>query len=48
MNRLKQKSTWVGVASLISTMIAFLTGAIPFEIAGPALVNGAGLIAVNA
>lgn len=48
MDRLKQKSTWVGLASLISTLVAYLTGAITIEIAGPVLVNGIGLIAVNA
>lgn len=48
MNRLKQNSTIVGLLSIISSVIGFVLGTLPQDVAALAITNGIGLIAVNA
>lgn len=48
MSKLKQKTTWLGIASILATLVSYLAGTIPMEVAVPAIGNGLGLVVANA
>lgn len=48
MEKLKQKTTWLGIVSIIATIVGYLTGAVPVEVAVPAIGNGFGLVVADA
>lgn len=47
-NRLSQRSTLIGIASILSVIAGLFTGTIGIDVAVPLLGNGAGLIFADA
>lgn len=48
MNRFKQKSTWLGVSTILMAVIGFFAGTVDSVSIGPMIASGLGLVAVDA
>lgn len=46
--KLKQKTTWLGLVSILASVIGLATGTLTPEIAATAIANGLGLIVADA